>query len=227
MPNNLNNIKLIIFDVNETMFSLNRISNIFDKFGLPNYSTSIWFSNILKEGFASINYNNFNSFKKIGVNELHRLFLKFKFNYTKEHIDKVINEFSQLDVHEDVKESVKLLYKFNIKMVTLTNGSKENTLKLLKKNQLSKYIKRCFSIDEVKLWKPNKKTYLYVCNKMRILPSNTLMIATHSWDVTGAKNAGLKTAYISRYEKILGSIYPKPDIVAQDCLSIINRIKFN
>ena len=227
MPNNLNNIKLIIFDVNETMFSLNRISNIFDKFGLPNYSTSIWFSNVLKEGFASINYSNFNSFKKICVNELQRLFLKFKFRYTKEHIDKVINEFSQLDVHEDVKVSVKLLYKYNIKIVTLTNGSKENTLKLLKKNKLSKYIKRCFSIDEIKLWKPNKKTYLYVCKEMRILPSNALMIAAHSWDVTGAKNAGLKTAYITRYEKKLSTIHPKPDIIKKDCLSIIKQITFN
>ena len=227
MPNNLNNIKLIIFDVNETMFSLNRISNILDKFGLPNYSTSIWFSNVLKEGFASINYSSFNSFKKICVNELQRLFLKFKFRYTKEHINKVINEFSQLDVHEDVKESVKLLYKYNIKIVTLTNGSKENTLKLLQKNKLSKYIKRCFSIDEIKLWKPNKKTYLYVCKEMRILPSNTLMIAAHSWDVTGAKNAGLKTAYITRYEKMLSTIHPRPDIIKKDCLSIIKQIKFN
>ena len=227
MPNNLNNIKLIIFDVNETMFSLNRISNIFNKFGLPNYSTSIWFSNVLKEGFASINYSNFNPFKKICVNELQRLFLKFKFRYTKKHIDKVINEFSQLDVHEDVKESVKLLYKHNIKVVTLTNGSKENTLKLLKKNKLSKYIKRSFSIDEIKLWKPNKKTYLYVCKEMRILPSNALMIAAHSWDVTGAKNAGLKTAYITRYEKKLSTIHPKPDIIKKDCLSIIKQIKFN
>lgn len=227
MPNNLNNIKLIIFDVNETMFSLNRISNIFDEFGLPNYSSSIWFSNVLKEGFASINYSSFNSFKKICVNELQRLFLKFKFRYTKEHIKKVINEFSQLDVHEDVKESVKLLYKYNIKIVTLTNGSKENTLKLLKKNKLSKYIKRCFSIDEIKIWKPNKKTYLYVCKEMGILPSNTLMIAAHSWDVSGAKNAGLKTAYITRYEKKLSAIHPKPDIIKKDCLSIIKQIKFN
>ena len=54
-----------------------------------------------------------------------------------------------------------------------------------------------------------------------------MLIAAHAWDISGAKNAGLKTAYIIRYEKILGSIYPKPDIVAQDCLSITNRIKFN
>ena len=76
------------------MFSLNRISNIFNKFGLPNYSTSIWFSNVLKEGFASINYSSFNSFKKICVNELQRLFLKFKFRYTKEHINKLRCRFT-------------------------------------------------------------------------------------------------------------------------------------
>ena len=62
---------------------------------------------------------------------------------------------------------------------------------------------------------------------MRILPSNALMIAAHSWDVTGAKNAGLKTAYITRYEKKLSTIHPQPDIIKKDCLSIIKQIKFN
>ena len=56
-----------------------------------------------------------------------------------------------------------------------------------------------------------KKTYIYVCKKMKIKPSNTLMIATHGWDIDGAKNAGLKTGYISRFENILSDIYSKPN----------------
>ena len=38
---------------------------------------------------------------------------------------------------------------------------------------------------------------------MKIKPGRALMIAAHGWDVNGAKLAGLKTAYITRYEKNL------------------------
>ena len=227
MPKHIKNIKLVIFDVNETMFSLANISYLFKDFGLPPNTSDLWFSNVLKEGFACSSYGSFSPFIDIGKNELKKLFLKFELKYKKTHFNFLHNELSKLIIHQDVGESIKIFHKHGLKIVTLTNGSKNNTLKLIKKNNLSKYISRCFSIDEIKLWKPNKKIYLHVCNEMGFSSSNAMMIAAHAWDISGAKNAGLKTAYITRYEKILGSIYPKPDIIAQDCLSITNRINFN
>ena len=227
MPKHIKNIKLVIFDVNETMFSLANINYLFKNFGLPPNTSDLWFSNVLKEGFACSSYGSFSPFIDIGKNELKKLFLKFELKYKKTHFNFLHNELSKLIIHQDVGESIKIFHKHGLKIVTLTNGSKNNTLKLIKKNNLSKYISRCFSIDEIKLWKPNKKIYLHVCNEMGFSSSNAMMIAAHAWDISGAKNAGLKTAYITRYEKILGSIYPKPDIIAQDCLSITNRIKFN
>ena len=227
MPKHIKNIKLVIFDVNETMFSLANISYLFKNFGLPPNTSDLWFSNVLKEGFACSSYGSFSPFIDIGKNELKKLFLKFELKYKKTHFNFLHNELSKLNIHQDVGESIKIFHKHGLKIVTLTNGSKNNTLKLIKKNNLSKYISRCFSIDEIKLWKPNKKIYLHVCNEMGFSSSNAMMIAAHAWDISGAKNAGLKTAYITRYEKILGSIYPKPDIIAQDCLSITNRINFN
>jgi 2-haloacid dehalogenase len=53
------------------------------------------------------------------------------------------------------------------------------------------------------------------------------MIAAHAWDVNGAKKAGLQTGYITRYEKVLSEIYAEPDLVDNNCFSIIKRIKFN
>ena len=48
------NIKLVILDVNETMFSFNSIEKYFLELGLPKYSSSLWFSNILKEGLQTL-----------------------------------------------------------------------------------------------------------------------------------------------------------------------------
>ena len=223
MPKEFINIKLIIFDVNETMFSLNSIEEYFLKLGLPKYSASLWFSNVLKEGFANSCIGNFHNFKKIAESEFSKLFTIHKLKLNQTHVNQLFRKFSNLKVHDDILESLLILSKYKIPVVTLTNGSKENTIRLLKNNKISKYVKQCFSINEIKIWKPNKKTYLYVCKRMKIKPSNTLMIAAHGWDINGAKNAGLKTGYISRFESVLSNIYSKPDFFEKNCLSIIKK----
>jgi len=227
MPKTPLDIKLVIFDVNETMFSLDSIATKFEILGLPNLSASLWFSNILKEGFANSSIGNFQTFKKIAKNELKRIFFKFKIKYHNRYSLIIFNEFSKLKAHKDVIDSIRFLKSKKIKMVTLTNGSKDNTLRLLKNNGLKSYISRCFSINELRTWKPDKKTYIYVCKEMNVPPSKTLMIAAHAWDVNGAKKAGLKTGYITRYEKVLSEIYTKPDLVDNNCFTIIKKIKFN
>ena len=75
-------------------------------------------------------------------------------------------------------------------------------LKLLKNNNIQNYINRCFSINELRTWKPDKKTYIYACKEMNVPPSKILMIAAHAWDVNGAKKGWFKTGYITRYEKV-------------------------
>ena len=46
---------------------------------------------------------------------------------------------------------------------------------------------------------------------MKIKPEKALIIAAHGWDINVAKLAGLKTAYLTRYEKKLSDFYYKPD----------------
>ena len=50
------------------------------------------------------------------------------------------------------------------------------------------------------------------------------MIAVHGWDINGAKLAGLKTGFISRYEKILSQFYMAPDFVEENSYDIIKKL---
>ena len=76
------------------------------------------------------------------------------------------------------------------------------------------------------MWKPAKEVYLKTCEKMKIKPGRALMVAAHGWDINGAKLAGLKTAYITRYAKKLSDFYYKPDYVGKDSREIIKKLDF-
>ena len=47
-----NNIKLVIFDVNQTMFNLSEIEFRFKSIKLNPNSVNLWFTSILKRGFC-------------------------------------------------------------------------------------------------------------------------------------------------------------------------------
>ena len=61
---------------------------------------------------------------------------------------------------------------------------------------------------------------------MKIKPERTLVIAAHGWDINEAKLAGLKTVYITRYEKKLSDFYIRPDYVGNDSKEIIKKLDF-
>ena len=221
-----NEIDLVIFDVNQTMFSLNALNIKFKEFGLKQSLVNSWFLSVLKEGFSSSLSQQFVNFKTIGKNELTKIFLQNNSPYNNKIIDSIFDEFANLKVHPDIKNSLKYLKKKKIKIVTLTNGSVSNTKLLLKKNNINNFIDRCFSINSFKIWKPAREVYLKTCEKMKIKPGRALMIAAHGWDINGAKLAGLKTAYITRYEKILSDFYYRPDYVGKDSREIIKKLDF-
>ena len=221
-----NEIDLVIFDVNQTMFSLNALKKKFKESGLKQSLVNGWFLSVLKEGFSSSLSQKFVNFQTIGKNELIKFFLQNNTPYNTKIINSIFEEFSNLKVHPDIKTLLKYLKKNRIKIVTLTNGSVSNTKLLLKKNNINNFIDQCFSINSFKIWKPAREVYLKTCEKMKTKPGRTLMIAAHGWDINGAKIAGLKTAYITRYEKKLSDFYYRPDYVGNDSREIIKKLNF-
>ncbi len=219
-------IEMIIFDVNQTMFSLSEIEKRFKEKKLNKTLVDFWFNSVLKEGFSYSLSGKFIDFKTIGSNELKKIFLKKNKKIKMQSINYIMDGFSELKVHKDIFNALKVLNRKKIKVITLTNGSIMNTNLLLKKNKIENLVDKCFSVDQFNIWKPHKDVYLNTCKIMKIKPDNSLMIAAHGWDINGAKLAGLKTAFISRYEKNLSNFYLSPDFFGKDSCDIINQLRF-
>ena len=50
------------------------------------------------------------------------------------------------------------------------------------------------------------------------------MVAAHAWDIAGAACAGLRTAFITQEEKDYLSVYPQPEVVANDLIEAANQL---
>ena len=129
-------IKLVIFDLNQTVFNLNEIKRRFRKKKINPLLVEQWFINTLKEGFASSTPKKFLSFTKIANEELKKIIIQKKKN--PQILKFLFSGFKNLKANHDIKDSFKILQKHNIKITTLTNGPKKNSINLLKKNKINK-----------------------------------------------------------------------------------------
>lgn len=66
--------------------------------------------------------------------------------------------------------------------------------------------------------------YLCYNNEEKIRADETVMVATHDWDLFGAKKVGLVTAYIKRKEDQYNPYYLKPDLSNTDLVALAKEI---
>ena len=135
-------------------------------------------------------------------------------------IESVLESFTELPVHEDVEAGLEAARSSGFRLIALTNGSAENTHKLLSRAALTNYFERIVSIDEIHHWKPNREVYLYAAQKMSAAPDRMALIAAHAWDTHGASQAGLVSGWVRRQEKEFPSSMTRPD-VQEDTLEIV------
>jgi len=100
-------------------------------------------------------------------------------------------------LYDDVLPCLELFSQCGIKMGVLTNGNANLTSCPV----LGKYISLTLSAGDVGAMKPSPTPFLAILQRMDCLPSRTLYVGdSFEKDVLGAKNAGIKTAYLQRLE---------------------------
>jgi 2-haloacid dehalogenase len=112
----------------------------------------------------------------------------------------VLEAFGELEPHPDVQPALERLNDAGVPAVTLTNGHAETTRQLLHRAGLDHLVTRCFDVGEVSRWKPAALPYEHCAQRCEVVPERLGMVAAHSWDIHGARQAGLVTGYVSRLE---------------------------
>lgn len=204
-------LKVVAFDVIETLFSLDAITPRLQDLGLPTEALELWFAQILRDAMALEIAGDYEAFSDVARSALGVIMTKEGIKPQKDRVQHVLDGFTELPAHADVAPAMKMLRDAGVGIITLTNGSERNTKKLLKNAMLDEYVEESISIDDVKHWKPSKEVYLYAARKMDVDVKEMMLVAAHGWDIHGGNRAGLRTAYISRGNPF-PSIMKSPEI---------------
>ena len=78
----------------------------------------------------------------------------------------------------------------------LSNGNLSMLVKLSKNSKIP--WDSILSTEFFGTYKPDPKVYLGAIKMLDVLPKETMMVASHAYDLDGAKRAGMKTCYVHR-----------------------------
>lgn len=200
---------VLVFDVIETLFTLEPLRAQFQESGQPAGALELWFATALRDMFALAAAGSYTPMLKLLEAALDEIDAIEGGAPDKENVTAAMGSLPPLP---DVASGLKSLQHAGFRMVALTNGSASTTKKLLDRADISHMFEKILSTDDVQHAKPHASVYLHAAREMAVEPGEVMLIASHPWDLHGAKTAGLNTAYLNRGK-------PFPDFMASPDLS--------
>lgn len=205
--------KVVLFDVVETLFSLQPVADALDPLGV---SVELFFARLLRDGFALAAAGSYQTFVDVAAAALAALAP----TASDEQRAAVVEAFKQLPPHPDAEPALAKLAEAGVSICTLTNGAGDATDALLVTSGLRHYIDQVLTVDSVERWKPSVEPYRHALTALEIDASDAALVAVHSWDIHGAHRAGLLTGWCSRLERTYPSIFDPPDVAGADLTAV-------
>ncbi len=218
----MENIKAIIFDAYGTLFDVNSAAEkcknkIGDKWeSFANY----WRTTQLEYTWLRSLMGNHKDFWQITKDSLDKSLKKYEIDTSMR--DELLNLYKILLPFKEVPETLKNLKEKNYRLAILSNGTPSLIKELVKNNKLNNLFDDLFSIEQVKIYKPNFKVYDIPIKKYNIKKKEVAFLSSNTWDISGAGNYGYKTIWVNRNKNIFDNLDYKPEYEIKDLSELLS-----
>jgi 2-haloacid dehalogenase len=214
-------VDCVAFDVNETLFSLDRLGPAFAEVGLDPAQVPLWFARLLRDGFALTSMGGYAPFAELAAGALRSL---DPARVDDAAVAGVLAGFRELDPHPDVLPALQVLGNAGVPAVTLTNGGVELVQRLVERAGLSGYVRRSLSVEAVRRFKPAPEPYRYAAAELGVEAARIALVAAHPCDCAGARAAGLRAGWVNRRAEPWPAVFAPPDVTGSDLPAVVTGL---
>ena len=206
--------KAVVFDAYGTLFDVNSAAEkCKDKIG-SNWETfaNFWRTTQLEYTWLRSLMKRHKNFWEITEDSLDKSMRVFKID--KNMKNELLDLYKSLSPYPEVKEVLEKLKNKNLKLAILSNGTPDLLNELVKSNNLMNLFDDLFSIEEVKVYKPDSKVYEIPVRKYNAKANEITFLSANTWDVSGGGNYGYNSIWVDRnkVEFDVLDFYPKNKI---------------
>lgn len=217
-------MKILAFDVNETLLDLKSLDPHFEQFFGSASARTSWFGQVLRNSLVATITGQYNDFGKIAGAALDMTAKLQNVTLSDEERSAIMGGIRSLPPHPDVASGLEKLRSAGFRLVTLTNSPPKVVEAQLQNAGLTDFFEKSFSVDAIKKFKPDADVYKMTAKELGVPIDQVRLIAAHDWDVAGALLAGCAAAFIARTGHVLNPAMPEPDIVGKDLIEVADKI---
>ena len=202
----MKNVKAIIFDAYGTLFDVNsaaekckgKIGNKWENFANYWRTTQLeytWLRSLMKrhKDFWQITEDSLDKSMKV-------------FNIDNSMKNELLNLYKVLSTFPEVNEVLKKLKEKKYKIAILSNGTPSLINELVKSNNLDNMFDDVFSIEQVKVYKPDNKVYDIPIQKYKIQNDEVVFLSANTWDISGGGNFGYNAVWVNRNSNVFDNL---------------------
>ena len=190
--------KAIVFDAYGTLFDVNSAAEkcknkigakweAFANFWRTTQLEYTWLRSLMKR------HKNFWEVTEDSLDKSMRVF-----NINKNMKNELLNLYKILSPYPEVREVLEDLKKKNFKLAILSNGTPALLNELVSINKLNHLFDDLFSIEEVKVYKPDSRVYEIPVKKYNVKANEITFLSANTWDVSGGGNYGYNSIWVNR-----------------------------
>ncbi len=217
--------RLLVFDVNETLSDMSPMTGRFEDVGAPAHLAATWFAGLLRDGFALTAVESSDLFAHIAAESLRVALHGVDLDRgVAEAVTHIMDGFSGLPVHADVRDGIRALSALGIRLVTLSNGSASVAEALFDGAGIRQHFEHLLTVEDAGRWKPAPEAYAYALQECGVDPEDAMLVAVHPWDTDGASRAGLATAWLNRTGGPYPEYFSAPDLRARSLTDLAGQL---
>ncbi len=192
------NTKAVVFDAYGTLFDVNSAAEkcknkIGDKWEA---FANFWRTTQLEYTWLRSLMNRHKNFWQVTEDSLDKSIKVF--NIDKSMKNELLNLYKVLSPYPEVKKVLESLKKKKLKLAILSNGTPALLNELVSSNNLNNLFDDLFSIEAVKVYKPDPKVYELPIKKYNLQAREITFLSANTWDVSGGGNYGYNSIWVNR-----------------------------
>lgn len=129
-------------------------------------------------------------------------------------VTKLLRTFFRLRPFDDAQKGLLRLAE-RYRLVALSNGDR-HLLEHLVDSSIEADFHRSLSVDRVGRFKPHPSVYRMAAADLGCEPGEIMMVASHAFDILGARACGYRGAYVNRYRLPYEESDLRPDLEVSD-----------
>ena len=216
--------KAVVFDAYGTLFDVNSAAEkCKDKIGVKwETFANFWRTTQLEYTWLRSLMKRHKNFWDVTEDSLDKSMKVFNIN--KNLKNELQSLYKILSPYPEVRGVLEDLKKKNFKLAILSNGTPDLLNELVENNKLNNLFDDLFSIEEVKIYKPDSRVYELPIKKYRIKSDEITFLSANTWDVSGGGNFGYNSIWVNRYNSIFDILDFQPKNEISNLTQLLDKV---